>query len=97
MGAWGVVSDLTFGFFSFFFSAAAGLSAAAYAAAASGGFNILALGLLLAAVAGALIFVSAAVVPGARGLRGVIGWSLVFFGLSIAFLGYAPLIHVQFG
>ena len=50
----------------------------------------------MSAVAGALIFLSAAIVPGARGLRGVAGWLLVLLGISIAFLGYAPLIHVQF-
>jgi hypothetical protein len=96
MGAWGVASDLAFGFFAFFFSAGAALSTAAYAVAASGGFNILALGLLMSSVAGGLIFLSAAVVPGSRGLRGVAGWLLVLFGISVAFLGYAPLIHVQF-
>lgn len=97
MGAWGVASDLAFGFYAFFFAAAAGLSTAAYATAAEGGFNILALGLLIAAVSGALVFLSAAIVPGARGLRGVTGWLLVFAGIAVAFLGYAPLIHVQFG
>ena len=96
MGAWGVASDLAFGFYAFFFAATAGLSTAAYAVAADGGFDILALGMLVAAVAGGLVFLSAAIVPGARGLRGVAGWLLVFSGLAVAFLGYAPLIHVQF-
>ena len=96
MGAWGVASDLAFGFYAFFFAAATGLSTAAYAVASSSGFDILALGLLIAAVAGLLVFLSAAIVPGARGLRGVSGWLLVLAGLGIAFLGYAPLIHVQF-
>jgi hypothetical protein len=96
MGAWGVASDLAFGFYAFFFAAAGGLSTAAYAAAASGGFNILALGMLIAAVTGLLVFLSAALVPGARGLRSVLGWLLVVAGICVAFLGYAPLIHVQF-
>ena len=96
MGAWGVTTDLAFGFYGFFFAAAGGLSTAAYATAASGGFNILALGMLVAAVTGVLVFVAAALAPGARGLRSVSGWLLVFAGLSVAFLGYAPLIHVQF-
>src|SRR5262249_28634537 len=96
MGAWGVASDLAFGFYAVFYAAAAGLSTAAYAVAASTGFDILALGLLIAAVARLLIFLCGAVVPGARGLRGVTGWLLVFCGVAVAFLGYAPLIHVQF-
>jgi hypothetical protein len=42
------------------------------------------------------MFVSSAMVPGARGLRAGTGWLLVFGGVAVAFLGYAPLIHVQF-
>ena len=97
LGAFGVVSDRALGFYGFFFSGAAALSTAGYAAAAESGFDILALGLLVCAVAGAVVFLSAAVLPDARAVRGAAAWLLVLAGIAVAFLGYAPLVHVQFG
>lgn len=92
---WGVVSDRTFGFGALFFAAAAGLSTAGIANAADE-FTIQALGTLLAAVGGALVFVSAALVPPSATFRKVLGWMLVLGGFGVAFLGFAPSINVTF-
>jgi hypothetical protein len=92
---WGVVSDRTLGFGALFFAGAAGLSTGGIARAA-GEFDIHALGTLLAAVVGGLVFISAALMPTATVFRRVLGWLLVLGGFGVAFLGYAPSINVSF-
>ena len=92
---WGVVSDKTLGFYALFFTAAAGLSTAGIANAADE-FTIQALGTLLAAIGGGLVFISAALMPTSKVFRNVLGWLLVLGGLGVAFLGYAPSIDVAF-
>jgi hypothetical protein len=92
---WGVVSDRTLGFGALFFAGAAGLSTGGIANAA-GSFDIQALGTLLAAVGGGLVFISAALMPTATVFRRVLGWLLVLGGFGVAFLGYAPSINVSF-
>jgi hypothetical protein len=92
---WGVVSDRTLGFGALFFAAAAGLSTAGIANAADQ-FNIQALGTLLAAVGGGLVFITAALMPTSVVFRRVLGWLLVLGGFGVAFVGYAPSINVTF-
>ena len=92
---WGVPSDRGLGFYGFFFAGAAGLSAAGVSVDA-GSFTILSLGTLLASAVGAVVFLVASLKPTSLALRRVAGWGLVFLGLGVAFLGYAPEINVSF-
>lgn len=92
---WGVVTDRTLGLFAFIFSASAGLSAGGISIAAHA-YSILSLATTLAAVCSGLIFV-VAILPRIPILRRVIGLLLVFGGLSVGFLGYAPSLNVTFG
>ena len=62
----------------------------------AGKFNIHALGVLLAAIAGGLIFVVGAAMPRQMLIRRIAGWLLVLAGIGIAFLGYAPSVNVSF-
>jgi hypothetical protein len=95
---WGVVSDRTLGFFSLAAAGAFALSCASWAKSTGPGghFDILALGLLLAAVGAALAFVAAALVPPSIVFRRVLGWLLVLAGFGIGFIGYAPSLNVNF-
>jgi hypothetical protein len=95
---WGVVSDRTFGFFALAAAGAFALSCASYAKAGGPGghFDILALGLLLAAVGAALAFVAATLVPPSMVFRRVLGWALVLAGFGVGFIGYAPSLNVNF-
>jgi hypothetical protein len=92
---WGKVSDKTLGFYALFYTAAAGLSTGGIAKASDTGFDIHALGTLLAAIGGALVFISAVAMP-TKAFRIVVGWLIVLGGLGIAFLGYGPSIGVDF-
>jgi hypothetical protein len=96
---WGVVSDRTFGFFSLAAAGAYALSAATWAKAGGGGadhFDILALGLVLAAVGASLAFIAATLVPPSMIFRRVLGWMLVLAGFGVGFIGYAPSLNVNF-
>jgi len=62
----------------------------------AGEFTIQALGTLLAAVGGGLVFLSAAMVPTATDIRRVLGWLLAIGGFGVAFIGFAPSINVTF-
>jgi hypothetical protein len=95
---WGVVSDRTFGFFSLAAAGAFALSCASWAKATGPGghFDILALGLLLAAIGAGLAFVAATLVPPSMVLRRVLGWALVLAGFGLGFIGYAPSLNVNF-
>jgi hypothetical protein len=95
---WGVVSDQTFGFFSLAAAGAFALSCASYAKdiGPGGHFDILALGLLIAAIGAALAFVAAALVPPSMVFRRVLGWMLVLAGFGVGFIGYAPSLGTNF-
>jgi hypothetical protein len=88
---WGIISDRTLGLYGLIYAAAAGLTTGGIGHA--GGFHLHALGTLLAACAGGVIFLAALVVPGTV-FRHVAGWGLVVLGLGIGFLGYADSISV---
>ena len=88
---WGVISDRMLGFYGLLYALAAGLSTGGIGH--SMGFHLHALGTLLAAVAGGVIFLGALVVPGVV-FRRIAGWSLLVLGMGIAFLGYADSISV---
>ena len=95
---WGVVSDRTFGFFALAAAGAFALSCASYAkdSGPGGHFDILALGLLIAAIGAALAFVAAALVPPSMVFRRVLGWLLVLAGFGVGFIGYAPSLGTNF-
>ncbi len=95
---WGVVSDRTFGFFSLAAAGAFALSCASWAkdTGPGGHFDILALGLLIAAIAAVLAFVAAALVPPSAVFRRVLGWALVLAGFGVGFMGYAPSLGTNF-
>ena len=95
---WGIVSDRTFGFFSLAAAGAFALSCASWAkdTGPGGHFDILALGLLLAALCAALAFVAAALIAPSMVFRRVLGWGMVIAGFGIGFIAYAPSINVNF-
>jgi hypothetical protein len=95
---WGVVSDRTFGFYALAAAGAFALSCASWAkdTGPGGHFDILALGLLLAAIGAALAFVAATLVPPSMVFRRVLGWALVLAGFGVGFIGYAPSLNVNF-
>jgi hypothetical protein len=95
---WGVVSDRTLGFFALAAAGAFALSCASYAkdTGPGGHFDILALGLLIAAIGAAMAFVAATLVPPSMVLRRVLGWALVLAGFGVGFIGYAPSLGVNF-
>jgi hypothetical protein len=95
---WGVVSDRTLGFYALAAAGAFALSCASYAkdSGPGGHFDILALGLLIAAIGAALAFVAAALVPPSAVFRRVLGWLLVLAGFGVGFIGYAPSLGTNF-
>lgn len=95
---WGVVSDRTFGFYALAAAGAFSLSCAGWAkdTGPGGHFDILALGLLLAAVGAALAFVAATLVPPSMVFRRVLGWLMVLAGFGVGFIGFAPSLGVNF-
>jgi len=95
---WGIVSDRTLGFAALGAAGAFALSTASYAkdTGPGGHFDILALGLLIAAIGAALAFVAAALVPPSAVFRRVLGWGLVLAGFGIGFIGYAPSLGTNF-
>ncbi len=95
---WGVVSDRTFGFFSLAAAGVFALSCASWAKGSGPGghFDILALGLLIAAIGAAMAFVAAALVPPSAVFRRVLGWGLVLAGFGVGFIGYAPSLGTNF-
>jgi hypothetical protein len=95
---WGVVSDRTLGFYSFAAAGAYALSCASWAkdTGPGGHFDILALGLLIAAIGAAMAFVAATLVPPSMVLRRVLGWLLVLAGFGVGFIGYAPSLGTNF-
>jgi hypothetical protein len=95
---WGVVSDRTFGFYSLAAAGAFALSCASWAkdSGPGGHFDILALGLLIAAIGAAMAFVAAALVPPSAVFRRVLGWALVIAGFGVGFIGYAPSLGTNF-
>jgi hypothetical protein len=95
---WGVVSDRSLGFFALAAAGAYSLSCASWAKAGGPGghFDIIALGMLLAAVGAAMAFVAAALVPPSLVVRRVLGWLLVLAGFGVGFTGYAPSLNVNF-
>ena len=95
---WGVVSDRTFWFFSLAAAGAYALSCASWAkdSGPGGHFDILALGLLIAAIGAAMAFVAAALVPPSMAFRRVLGWALVVAGFGVGFIGYAPSLGTNF-
>ena len=95
---WGVVSDRTLGLFSLAAGGAYALSCASWAkdSGPGGHFDILALGLLIAAIAAVLAFVAAALVPPSAVFRRVLGWALVLAGFGVGFIGYAPSLGTNF-
>ena len=95
---WGIVSDRTWGFFSLAAAGAFALSCASWSKATGPGghFDILALGLLLAAICAALAFVAAALVPPSMVFRRVLGWGMVVAGFGIGYIAYAPSLNVNF-
>lgn len=95
---WGIVSDRTLGFFSLAAAGAFALSCASWAkdTGPGGHFDILALGLLIAAVAAGMAFIASVLVPPSIVFRRVLGWMLVAAGFGIGFMGYAPSLNVNF-
>jgi hypothetical protein len=95
---WGVVSDRTLGFYSLAAAGAYALSCASWAkdTGPGGHFDILALGLLIAAIGAAMAFVAATLVPPSMVLRRVLGWLLVLAGFGVGFIGYAPSLGTNF-
>ena len=95
---WGVVSDRTFGFFSLAAAGAYALSCASWAkdSGPGGHFDILALGLLIAAIGAAMAFVAATLVPPSMVFRRMLGWALVVAGFGVGFIGYAPSLGTNF-
>jgi hypothetical protein len=95
---WGIVSDRTLGFFSLAAAGAFALSCASWAkdTGPGGHFDVLALGLLLAAITAAMAFVAAALVPPSMVFRRVLGWGMVVAGFGIGYIAYAPSINVNF-
>jgi hypothetical protein len=95
---WGVVSDRTLGFYSLASAGAFALSCASWAkdSGPGGHFDILALGLLIAAIGAAMAFVAAALVPPSMAFRRVLGWALVVAGFGVGFIGYAPSLGTNF-
>jgi hypothetical protein len=95
---WGVVSDRTLGFFSLAAGGAYALSCASWAkdSGPGGHFDILALGLLIAAIGAAMAFIAAALVPPSMVFRRVLGWGLVIAGFAAGFIGYAPSLGTNF-
>jgi hypothetical protein len=95
---WGVVSDRTLGFYSLASAGAFALSCASWAkdSGPGGHFDILALGLLIAAIGAAMAFVAAALVPPSMVFRRVLGWALVLAGFGVGFIGYAPSLGTNF-
>jgi hypothetical protein len=95
---WGVVSDRTLGFYSLAAAGVYALSCASWAkdTGPGGHFDILALGLLIAAIGAAMAFVAATLVPPSMVLRRVLGWLLVLAGFGVGFIGYAPSLGTNF-
>lgn len=95
---WGIVSDRTLGFYSLAAAGAFALSCASWAkdTGPGGHFDILALGLLIAAIGAALAFVAAALIPPSMVFRRVLGWLIVLAGFGVGFIGYAPSLNVNF-
>jgi hypothetical protein len=95
---WGVVSDRSFGFYALAAAGAYALSCASWAKAGGPGghFDIIALGLLIAAVGAAMAFIAATLVPPSMVFRRVLGWLLVLAGFGVGFIGYAPSLNVNF-
>lgn len=95
---WGVVSDRTFGFYALAAAGAFALSCASWAkdTGPGGHFDILALGMLVAAIGAALAFVAATLVPPSAAFRRVLGWALVLAGFGVGFMGYAPSLGTNF-
>jgi hypothetical protein len=92
---WGAANVRALGMYGLLFAAAAGLSAGGYSKHFHS-YSILSLAITLAAVAGALVFVSG-LWPRIAILRSVVGWLLVVIGFAIGFLAYGPSIGVTLG
>jgi hypothetical protein len=95
---WGVVSDRSLGFYALAAAGAYALSCASWAkdSGPGGHFDIIALGMLIAAIGAALAFVAATLVPPSMVFRRVLGWLLVLAGFGVGFIGYAPSLNVNF-
>ena len=96
---WGIVSDRTLGFGSLAAAGVYALCCASWAKAGGSGagqFDIVALGMLIAAVGAAMAFVASALVPPSMVFRRVLGWMLVIAGFGVGFIGFAPSLNVNF-
>lgn len=88
---WETAIDRTLGLYSLFFAVAVALVAAGFATAGNAVGSLAAI--VLAGVF-ALIFISAALVPGVRGFRAFVGWVTLVAGALVAFLGFVPALGV---
>ena len=95
---WGVVSDRTFGLYALAAAGVFALCCASWSKATGPGghFDILALGLLLAAVGAALACLAATLIPPSMVFRRVLGWLMVLAGFGVGFIGFAPSLGVNF-
>jgi hypothetical protein len=95
---WGIVSDRTLGFASLAGAGVYALCCASWAKGTGPGghFDIVALGLLIAAVGAGMAFVASAIVPPSMVFRRVLGWMLVLAGFGVGFIGFAPSLNVNF-
>ena len=91
---WGIVSDRTLGFASLAGAGVFALCCASWARETH--FDIVALGLLVAAVGAGLAFVASALVPPSMVFRRLLGWMLVLAGFGVGFIGFAPSLNVNF-
>jgi hypothetical protein len=96
---WGIVSDRTLGFASLAGAGVYALCCASWAKGTGPGghFDIVALGLLIAAVGAGMAFVASAIVPPSMVFRRVLGWMLVLAGFGVGFIGFAPSLNVNVG
>lgn len=90
---WGVIGDRSLGLYALFFAAAAALVVGGLAIEADE-FTIQALGALIAAGIGALIFIASALLPHVKGFRNFAGWAILVAGAVVAFLGFAPSLEI---
>lgn len=93
---WEVVADRTVGLYSLFFLLVTILSTAAIAREADQ-ITTAAVGIIVLAIAAALVFVASGLIPQVRGFYRFMGWAVLVLGAVVAFFGFAEALGVQIG